>query len=218
MNKSEYINKVLSYIQSKAYLNEIKTELENHIEDREEYYTNIGYSSEVAEQKAVEHMGSADEIGEEMNMLYNYKKHKIISIVGSIILIIYLLCRCFLINLLGHIFSYSSYDAAITLIILCILYRCALYSRGKVVMLIQGIVSFCVSFYMIFDLFSSISVEGIIFFIHGIICLTCSAEINSAIKGRQNSKVMKRYRIWGKIFLVVTIICTLFSVITGFII
>lgn len=219
MKKSEYINEVLSYIQGKAYLNEIKTELENHIEDREEYYSNMGYDSEIAEQKAVDHMGSADEIGEEMNMLYNYKKHKIISIAGLNILIIYLLFQWLIISIFGRTFSYISYNIALTLIILCIIYRCTLYSRGKVVMLLQGIISFGMFFTMAYDsLFTPyIGVEAITFFIHGVICLTCSAEINSAIKGKQNSKVMKRYKIWGKIFLALAIICTLLSV-TGFII
>jgi hypothetical protein len=86
-------------------------------------------------------------------------------------------------------------------------------------MLLQGIISFGMFFTMAYDsLFTPyIGVEAITFFIHGVICLTCSAEINSAIKGKQNSKVMKRYKIWGKIFLALTIICALLSV-TGFII
>ena len=82
----------------------------------------MGYDSEIAEQKAVDHMGSADEIGEEMNMLYNYKKHKIISIAGLNILIIYLLFQWLIISIFGRTFSYISYNIALTLIILCIIY------------------------------------------------------------------------------------------------
>ena len=96
MNKGEYINEVLACIQGRAYLNEIKAELENHIEDRKEYYTNAGYDDEIAEEKAVAHMGNAEDIGEDLNLLYNYKKHSIISIVGLCILIFYLLCHWFL--------------------------------------------------------------------------------------------------------------------------
>lgn len=221
MNKREYIDKVLSQIDGKAYLEEIKTELKNHIEDREEYYTKAGYDSDVAEQKAVAHMGDAEEIGEEMNMLYNYKKHKIISIAGLSILLFYLLCYSFLYYLFRGIsiyslldtYPYSIYGILFILIMLCAIYRCTLYSRGRVVMFLQGIISFNLFYHTIFDLFAlEIGVAAITFFVHGIICLTCTAEINSAIKGNPNNAIMKRYKVWEKIFYILTAICTLTAI------
>ncbi|MDE6723243.1 MAG: permease prefix domain 1-containing protein [Eubacterium sp.] len=224
MNKSEYIKEVLSNIQGKAYLNEIKTELENHIEDRQEYYTNIGYDSSTAEQKAVEHMGDAEDIGEEMNMLYYYKKHKIISIIGLIILTVILSYLWFLSIIFREVSSILSFDlhvSAFFLIILCVSYRCTLHSRGRVAMLWQAVISFGMFCYINFDSFwdllidmfiSTSSIAAVTFFIHGIMCLTCTAELHSAIKGNQNSAIMKRYKVWEKIFYVLTAICTFISI------
>lgn len=224
MNKSEYIKEVLSQIDGKAYLNEIKTELENHIDDRKEYYTNAGYDSEIAEEKAVEHMGDAEDIGEEMNMLYNYKKHKIISIVGLIILTCIFSYLWFLRIILGEVFSFFSINlhiSAFFLIILCVLYRCTLHSRGRAAMLWQAVISFGMLCYVNFgsflellaDLFISANcIASITFFIHSIMCLTCTAELHSAIKGNQNSAIMKRYKVWEKIMYILTAICTFISI------
>lgn len=60
MDKNEYIDRVLSHIKDRNFVNTIKIELANHLADREEYYTEIGYSAEISAQKAVEHMGDAD--------------------------------------------------------------------------------------------------------------------------------------------------------------
>ena len=219
MNKQEYIEKVLWQIDGKAYLNEIKAELENHIEDRKEYYTNAGYDNEIAEEKAVAHMGSAEDIGEEMNMLYNYKKHKIISIVGFSLLIISLPFQWFLTYIFDGIFSIVKYFSVFNLIFLAVIYRCTLYSRGRVLMFSQGIISFCMFFYMtsdmnkLLDLLISYScVTAITLFIHSIVCFTCTAEINSAIKGNPNNAVMKRYRMWEKGLYILTAICTLIRI------
>ncbi|MDE5995586.1 MAG: permease prefix domain 1-containing protein [Eubacterium sp.] len=219
MNKQEFIEEVLWQIDGKAYLNEIKAELEDHIEDRKEYYTNAGYDSEIAEEKAVAHMGSAEDIGEEMNMLYNYKMHKIISIAGFSLLIISLPFQWGLSYMFSGIFSFVKYIAVFNLIFLAIIYRSTLYSRGRVLMLLQGIISFCMVFYMasdllgLFDLIISYScIAAITFFIHGIVCLTCTAEINSAIKGNQNNAIMKRYKMWEKGLYILTATCTLIRI------
>lgn len=85
MKKEEYINNVLKHIQNKAYTATIKNELECHISDRESYYIEIGYDSETACLKAMEHMGNADLLGEEMNRLHNEKGLKTYSIISIIL-------------------------------------------------------------------------------------------------------------------------------------
>ena len=212
MNQREYINEVLACIQGRAYLNEIKAELENHIEDRKEYYTNAGYGNEIAEEKAVAHMGSAEDIGEDLNLLYNYKKHAIISIVGLCILIFYCLIQLLIVLFFGEpIFIISN-------VLFCIIYGSTLRSRGKAVMLLQGIISFGLLFYLLYpyDFVPTNYMQIFIFFSHGIISLTCTSEINSALKGKPNNAMMKRYKVWEKLLYILTAITT-FITITGFI-
>ncbi|MCH5170934.1 MAG: hypothetical protein J1F24_06590, partial [Oscillospiraceae bacterium] len=60
MNRQEYINTILEYVDGKAVKREIKKELSAHIDDREQYYRDIGYDDETAAQKAMEHMGSPE--------------------------------------------------------------------------------------------------------------------------------------------------------------
>ena len=60
MNRQEYINTILEYVDGKAVKREIEKELLAHIDDREQYYREIGYDDETAAQKAIEHMGSPE--------------------------------------------------------------------------------------------------------------------------------------------------------------
>ena len=87
MKKEEYIEKVLAHIQNKAFVSTIRQEIEGHIDDRELYYKDCGYDTETAQQKAIEHMGSAEEIGEEMNRLH---KNIPALVTGIISIIIYI--------------------------------------------------------------------------------------------------------------------------------
>ncbi|MDE6111415.1 MAG: permease prefix domain 1-containing protein [Eubacterium sp.] len=216
MNKQEYIEEVLWQIEGRAYLNEIKTELEDHIEDRKEYYTNAGYDSETAEEKAVAHMGDAEDIGEEMNMLYNYKKHNIIGIIGLCLQFLYIPVQLYM-SLINSLVMISN---IIPLILLCIIYRSALRARGRLVMLFQAFIAFGLAIYLFLQDFISIFdaplfLQTATLFIHGIICLTCTAELHSAIKGKPNTALLKRYRIWEKILYVLTAISAIYAI-TGF--
>ncbi len=87
MKKEEYIEKVLAHIQNKAFVSTIRQEIEGHIDDRELYYKDCGYDTETAQQKAIEHMGSAEKIGEEMNKLH---KNIPALVTGIISIIIYI--------------------------------------------------------------------------------------------------------------------------------
>lgn len=72
MKKDDYINSVLSAFvgRNKAM---IKDELESHIEDRMDRFVEMGYTSEQADQMAVEKMGNAEILGARMTKIHSKK-------------------------------------------------------------------------------------------------------------------------------------------------
>lgn len=230
MKKEEYIEKVLAHIQNKAFVSTIRQEIEGHIDDRELYYKDCGYDTETAQQKAIEHMGSADKLGIQMDMLHDYKKQKIVCIIGLVIFILHLICIKYLSSLIFNDYI-SPQSACISMIIACIVYRCAFVSRCRIILFLQGIASFGAAAYFIrcfnlswtfiytenndnFELICAVSVTVIIivFFIHSIMCLTCSGEINALIKGKPNNQILRRYEIYGHILSVLSVICAVLVV------
>lgn len=231
MDRNEYISKVLAHISNKAFVNTIRQELENHISDREEYYVEIGYDVQSASQKAIEHMGNADTVGEEMNMLHNYKKHKIICTAGLTAFIILFLISWLLTGYLSWFFDWIIIPILCFSILLSyIVYRYSLISRNRAVMFLLGILSFIWGIHYAdnlnlswmtnafrTDIISSLyslfnSVADIAFFMNSIMCLTCSGEIAAMIKGNPNHKIFKRYKIYERLLLVFTTVCTIISV------
>lgn len=92
MNRQDYINAILEQIDSKQMQAEIEKELSAHIDDREEYYREIGYDSDTAAEKAVERMGSPEAAAD--GFLKVHKKRRLItailavmSLLSSIIII-----------------------------------------------------------------------------------------------------------------------------------
>ena len=85
MEVKDYIGIVLSHIKNKVFLASIEQELEDHIADRAEYYEKIGYDTEVSLQKAMEHIGNPDVVGEQMNRLYTNKGTEKAVIIANII-------------------------------------------------------------------------------------------------------------------------------------
>lgn len=69
MKKEKYIRAVLSHVANSVYYDEIRRELSDHIEDRAQYFTDMGYDKETAEKMAVEKMGSADDAGAQFGKL-----------------------------------------------------------------------------------------------------------------------------------------------------
>ena len=70
MRKDEYISAVISQIQNKKARAEVEREISAHIDDRISYYTDAGWDEETANEKAVEHMGEPEKIGEQMSRLH----------------------------------------------------------------------------------------------------------------------------------------------------
>lgn len=158
MNTEEYIENVLKHIQNKSFVATIKQELEGHIGDRVFYYEEIGYDKDTAQQKAMEHMGDADKVGEQMNILHDYKKHKKICIAGLVLFTLKALPIKYAIglNAIMVLFNLYSYDnqfalscigSCIFILIAFIVYKYALVSRCRVVLFLQGLVSMYISFY-----------------------------------------------------------------------
>lgn len=71
MNKNEYIDSVLSLIKNKAYKKDIEAEIMSHIEEREEYYLDMGLDKKTAETKALDNMGDPKQVGEQMNRVHS---------------------------------------------------------------------------------------------------------------------------------------------------
>lgn len=68
--KKIYLDRVLHLIQNKSARAQINAELESHILDKADYYTEIGYSREIALQRATEEMGSPDDAAVPLNSLH----------------------------------------------------------------------------------------------------------------------------------------------------
>ena len=79
-----YISTVLNKIKDGKVKAEIQAELEDHYNERVEYYTRIGYDKETAEAKANAHFGDDAEIVGEQIALVN-KKDSILSVIFAII-------------------------------------------------------------------------------------------------------------------------------------
>lgn len=71
MDRYEYIEAVISHISNKSKSDTIRQELNNHIDDRIEYYTDAGYSQDDACAKAIQRMGNPDEIGKRLDKLHS---------------------------------------------------------------------------------------------------------------------------------------------------
>jgi hypothetical protein len=88
-NREEYITKVLSGVKNKSAQEEIRKELECHIDDRIEYYTDSGYDLNKAESMALSKMGDAEIVGEEMDKIHKPINKKPIKI--AVIIVVSLL-------------------------------------------------------------------------------------------------------------------------------
>ncbi len=74
--ENKFLDRVSSLIQSKTARQSITAELESHILDKADYYEEIGYSKEVAMQKATEEMGNPDDTAVPLNALHKNSKSK----------------------------------------------------------------------------------------------------------------------------------------------
>lgn len=71
LKKEKFLEEVISQVRFKYDRYDIKRELEAHIIDKIEYYTEQGYDNDKAEELSVNDMGDAKEIGKELNKQHN---------------------------------------------------------------------------------------------------------------------------------------------------
>lgn len=110
MNRQDYINAILEQIDSKQVRAEIEKELSAHIDDREEYYREIGYDSETAAQKALERMGSPEAAADGFNKVH--QKYRLALAILAVIMSGFVVLF-FWIMIISHIDN-SVMDAGIT--------------------------------------------------------------------------------------------------------
>lgn len=99
--KSElFVKEVLSYIKFVFDRKDIRKELEAHISDKMDYYSEQGYEAEEAEQLSLKDMGDAKEIGTELNQQHNPILGWLWRITNSIALMLFtLFCLVILITI-----------------------------------------------------------------------------------------------------------------------
>lgn len=73
LNAKEFLNTVCKEIRYEPANKPVSEELQGHIEDIKEEYLCKGYSEKEAEEKAVEQMGDAKQIGKKLNKMYGPK-------------------------------------------------------------------------------------------------------------------------------------------------
>lgn len=97
MQTKEFLNNVCEQIKYKPIRNEISEELENHIKESKENYMQEGMNENEAEEKAINQMGKAEEIGKKLNKIHKPKIN-----VQLIILVLILLQFGFLVNYIDY--------------------------------------------------------------------------------------------------------------------
>lgn len=73
MRTKEFLDSVCEQIKYKPIRENIAEELKNHIEDAKEGYMQEGLEEQIAEEKAIEQMGEAQEIGKKLNKIHRPK-------------------------------------------------------------------------------------------------------------------------------------------------
>ncbi|MCH5298869.1 MAG: hypothetical protein J1E96_03810 [Ruminococcus sp.] len=87
--QNEYLDKVSALLKNKRAKAQILPELESHIEEKIDYYREIGYDEEEAQKHALAEMGDPEETALSLNSLHNEKWYKIpFNIITVLILVV----------------------------------------------------------------------------------------------------------------------------------
>lgn len=82
--KNDYLSGVVKRIRDKNTQNQIYSELEGHIQDKIEYYKELGYSDKEAEKRAVEDMGEPDDAALPLRVLHSEADRNLLIIISLI--------------------------------------------------------------------------------------------------------------------------------------
>lgn len=154
MSIKNYIYRAVYSINGSKNKSIVSKELENHIADRIEYFTDMGYDRDTAEQMALERMGDPEKISLELSKVHNQNNiyiYVVMAIIFSLNLWFGFVClfaseSCF--SLPAIIFEYS-----FTILVLTFL----LYSLKKLNSVIPLLLSGAYAFSIIFKAFFSVS-------------------------------------------------------------
>lgn len=238
MDKEQYITSVLSYVTHKYARQEIKMELEAHIEDRIDYYTNAGYDREYSVQKSIEHMGDAKSVGIKLNTLHSKTPLLLVSTILQVYIGIYLICNymLYLLNWMDLSFLASALSSAMLVtffnmsqevanaIVSCNMITFMLIPlissivckklRLKIPFVILGIESSLCFMYPLllwydFDHgFSTVVLMALFFALLIMYSFLSAGHISQMLKGRFNFKLDKRYDIFHYIVVAVFVVCS----------
>lgn len=86
--KYEYLNAVEQRLKKEKSKKTILAELEAHINDKIDYYLDLGYPKEEAEKRAIEEMGEPDDTALPLNKLYNSAAQDWTALIGYVFLIL----------------------------------------------------------------------------------------------------------------------------------
>ena len=105
--ENKFLDRVSNLIQNKTARQSITAELESHILDKADYYEEIGYSKEIAMQKAIEGMGNPDDTAVPLNALHkNGKSKNIWSVITAVFAVAFCLL-CFNVIPIEYLFRYG---------------------------------------------------------------------------------------------------------------
>lgn len=82
--KNDYLSVISKRIKDKNTQQQIYSELEGHIQDKIEYYKELGYSDDEAEKRAVEDMGEPDDAALPLRALHNGAGRNLLIIISLI--------------------------------------------------------------------------------------------------------------------------------------
>ncbi len=149
INKEDYISQVVSLIKNKNTKREIKNEIEAHIEDRIKYYTDAGYELDCATKKAVEKMGSAEDVAKSMAKLHN----NTLWVILSILLMIFYIVGLIIANIKFYDFSiinmvdftevneFGSFISVLIFLAGTLAFYTAVKSRNSLLLILHGVIS-----------------------------------------------------------------------------
>lgn len=100
-NFDDYLNVVRQNIKNKKLHAPICTELESHLQDAADFYVEIGYDEETANQKALEDMGEPVSVGESMAKLHELSNWQKFLRVSFIIVAVLKIIDLLLLNIFG---------------------------------------------------------------------------------------------------------------------
>ena len=85
MNIKEYIKEATSKIFGIKEKESVSLELTDHILCKQEFYEDIGYEQEISEEKAVDEMGSGEEIADYLGSIHNDFYNPVFDIIGFVV-------------------------------------------------------------------------------------------------------------------------------------